>query len=419
MNEKKNLRWLGKAVVITTALLFMIPGASVFGITPSEDSSQNQLNVGMMITAMGATGHAGDIGVRVSVNGTWDQEIYGYSVKMSFEYAPIADELTVTTINLDGCIVPNPTHKSIQKQVYANSIIITAYVDFVDPVPAGSGKLLNILVNVNSNATSAVIPLALSPWSGNNWYLNADGEAVYATLYDGQFVVIGVPLGAMKIDNYTLPPQNDDIQIAITGTWERTFNRYRIAILYDSSNIHCMGYTTARTVVQGGSLLFWSNAGGQVVIWYRAASPISPGSGTLLYLNFTREGSSSEMVFLNFTDYQTYTTGYYPNANDWNGVPIVPVFQNGTIDVQYNAPPDIPEKPTGPTNGLINVEYSFSSKTNDQEGDQIYYKWDWGNEQSAWLGPYTPNIVVTANHTWTTSQLYHVKVKAKDSLQRK
>jgi len=82
---------------------------------------------------------------------------------------------------------------------------------------------------------------------------------------------------------------------------------------------------------------------------------------------------------------------------------------------RINGPPEIPEQPSGPTNGAAGFEYTFLSKTTDPDNDQVFYKWDWGDGNfSEWLGPYFQGINITANHIWTAGGDYEIKVKAKD-----
>ncbi|KYK25235.1 hypothetical protein AYK25_09650 [Thermoplasmatales archaeon SM1-50] len=79
-----------------------------------------------------------------------------------------------------------------------------------------------------------------------------------------------------------------------------------------------------------------------------------------------------------------------------------------------NEPPDKPDKPSGETNGKINTEYTYTTKTVDVDGDQVYYFWDWGDgSTSSWLGPYNSGAIINTTHTWTVKSS-SVKVKAKD-----
>jgi len=87
------------------------------------------------------------------------------------------------------------------------------------------------------------------------------------------------------------------------------------------------------------------------------------------------------------------------------------LYAFGTLD---NEAPVIPDQPDGPTEGEIDVEYSFSTTTIDPDGDQVYYMWDFGDEQTNWIGPYDSGVEVSENHIWTVPGIYEVKVKAKD-----
>jgi len=84
--------------------------------------------------------------------------------------------------------------------------------------------------------------------------------------------------------------------------------------------------------------------------------------------------------------------------------------------VDRNHPADTPTKPSGPTFGKPGVKYTYSSKTTDIDGDQIYYRWDWGDGSfSDWLGPYPSGGEVTASYSWSNGK-YKIKVKAKDAM---
>jgi len=80
-----------------------------------------------------------------------------------------------------------------------------------------------------------------------------------------------------------------------------------------------------------------------------------------------------------------------------------------------NDPPDKPSKPVGPTSGTPDVEYTFSTKTIDENDDDVYYKWDWDDETvTDWEGPYASDEYIESKHIWNEQGTYQVKVKAKD-----
>jgi hypothetical protein len=114
--------------------------------------------------------------------------------------------------------------------------------------------------------------------------------------------------------------------------------------------------------------------------------------------------------------------GYLCTCNVATGaLTIVGEFQrNAEIDgfaIPYtiSQPPETPQRPNGPTEGIVDYNYTFSTSTTDPEGNQVYYKWNWSDGTfSNWLGPYDSGDVVLAHHTWMGAGTYEVRVKAKD-----
>jgi hypothetical protein len=80
-----------------------------------------------------------------------------------------------------------------------------------------------------------------------------------------------------------------------------------------------------------------------------------------------------------------------------------------------SAPPETPSKPNGPSLGILNTSYSFTSSTTEPDGEDVYFLFDWGDgTNSGWLGPYASGSTVTASHSWYTVGDYQIKVTAKD-----
>jgi hypothetical protein len=78
-------------------------------------------------------------------------------------------------------------------------------------------------------------------------------------------------------------------------------------------------------------------------------------------------------------------------------------------------PPAQPTKPVGPTLGIWNIEYSYSSTTTEPDNEQMYYMFDWGDgSNSGWIGPYASGQTGTGSHIWTVLGTFDVKVKARD-----
>lgn len=112
-----------------------------------------------------------------------------------------------------------------------------------------------------------------------------------------------------------------------------------------------------------------------------------------------------------------YNTTYYWKIVSWDNHGASssgPTWEFTTITIP-NQPPNKPDKPAGETNGKINIPYTYTTKTIDLDGDQVWYWWDWGDGNSGlWDGPYTSNTTASNTHTWTTKGTYSIKVKAKD-----
>ena len=74
-----------------------------------------------------------------------------------------------------------------------------------------------------------------------------------------------------------------------------------------------------------------------------------------------------------------------------------------------NQRPNKPAKPSGPTKGKSGIEYTFSTSSTDPDGNQLYYKWDWGDgNYSDWFDSNE------ASYTWAEEDNYNIRVIVKD-----
>ncbi len=98
--------------------------------------------------------------------------------------------------------------------------------------------------------------------------------------------------------------------------------------------------------------------------------------------------------------------GYIPPGEDDDD-------QNDTGE--QNNSPETPIKPSGPTFVEMGVEYVYSSSTYDIDGDQIRYKFDWGDgTYSDWSEFTISNISISMSHSWNLISTFEVKVMAQD-----
>ncbi len=78
--------------------------------------------------------------------------------------------------------------------------------------------------------------------------------------------------------------------------------------------------------------------------------------------------------------------------------------------------PERPSKPSGPSSGTPGNSYTYTTSTTDNEGDEIFYKFDWGDgTDSGWKGPYPSGQTVSQSKTWNSRGTFSVRVQAKDT----
>ena len=136
------------------------------------------------------------------------------------------------------------------------------------------------------------------------------------------------------------------------------------------------------------------------------------GDGTEYWTDYVDSGQS-QSVSHSWSGDGTYNVRVkaqdkYGVESDWSNTL--------TVTIESNAAPYKPNRPTGVDSGRVRREYTYSSSSSDPDGDQIWFKWYWGDgETSDWLGPYDSGDQCEASHKWVDTGEYEIKVKAKDS----
>ncbi|MEM3443450.1 MAG: PQQ-binding-like beta-propeller repeat protein [Candidatus Nanoarchaeia archaeon] len=126
-------------------------------------------------------------------------------------------------------------------------------------------------------------------------------------------------------------------------------------------------------------------------------------------------------ICLNFqvshdTIHTIYTDFYLPILVGWNETygffyPDSPIEK---LKNMTNLPPLIPNI-TGPVSGRINTAYNFQANTTDPNGDLVKFVFDWGDgtiSESEYVDP--SMLAVMMNHSWSTTGVKCIKVKAID-----
>ena len=112
-----------------------------------------------------------------------------------------------------------------------------------------------------------------------------------------------------------------------------------------------------------------------------------------------------------------YDTHYYWKivAKDNHGKETPGPVWNFITESQINNPPNLPNTPSGPSSGTINTTYFFSTSTTDPNGDNIAYKFDWGDGNiSNWTSYVSSGNSISQLHSYSTKGTYYIKAKAKD-----
>ena len=114
---------------------------------------------------------------------------------------------------------------------------------------------------------------------------------------------------------------------------------------------------------------------------------------------------------------------FFHDYNHFIEIRIPDIFEQG--NQIYNLPllfadnssnnPNKPETVTGEISGSIQQEYEYSTIGTDDDGDLLFYFFDWGDEtNSGWIGYYEQGEMCSASHVWTDEGNFEIKVKTKD-----
>ncbi|UCD13704.1 MAG: PKD domain-containing protein, partial [Thermoplasmatales archaeon] len=130
--------------------------------------------------------------------------------------------------------------------------------------------------------------------------------------------------------------------------------------------------------------------------------------------------STTYYWFVNATDGTHWTNGSYSFTTESaqpNNPPSSPPLGNDEQEIipGENNTPETPVKPSGSTFVEIGVEYVYTSSTVDVDGDQIRFRFDWGDgDLSNWSEFVVSNTSVSMPHAWTSISNYEVRVMAQD-----
>lgn len=244
-------------------------------------------------------------------------------------------------------------------------------------------------ISVDENIYSADQPCLKTDLEGNVhvvWYTNKNGDIYYITycMKDSNSVWDNHEyLTDINIDNYAYQPH---LAIDKTGivhvVFRQWYGSYDEDIVYTQKSIE--GSWSSFEVVSSETNDFVSTP--------------------------TIQTDSNNYIHVVWVDGGDYKEA----ADDEMGEESDIFYKYRTPGVIDNNPPTAPEI-TGKQNGELFIPYTYRFKSEDFDGDQIYYKISWGDGTSSeYLGPYSSGTEISESHSWILDGAYVIKCKAID-----
>ena len=87
-----------------------------------------------------------------------------------------------------------------------------------------------------------------------------------------------------------------------------------------------------------------------------------------------------------------------------------------TVKIAANNPPNAPAVPVGTTPGIVGTPYSYFTKADDTDNDQVKYTFDWGdNTPQTTTSLVASGATASMDHSWSAAGTYPVKAMTTDS----
>lgn len=105
----------------------------------------------------------------------------------------------------------------------------------------------------------------------------------------------------------------------------------------------------------------------------------------------------------------------YMQNSDYINLEEFHLFGDPTLTIATNSLPPARPKFSGTSFGRTGVSYQYYANSTDPENDNIYYLFDWGDEEySGWIGPYASGDKANIFHSWSSNGNRTIRVMARD-----
>jgi len=149
--------------------------------------------------------------------------------------------------------------------------------------------------------------------------------------------------------------------------------------------------------------------------------PVSPGGSDQIIYEFNKNLITNEMVLgeaFYTSKYYCTTTYGWDSYHEYIDMYTFNLFGDPSMQLiseSMNHRPITPDVPLGPDSIELGDTSIYSASTIDPDGDQIFYQFDWGDEElDEPIGPYDSGEDCEISHHWSEKGDFQIKVKAID-----
>jgi len=182
------------------------------------------------------------------------------------------------------------------------------------------------------------------------------------------------------------------------------------------SGDNCLGWSFVKNPNGGGIASYGNSALGWGYTGYGCTSGLTGGMELSAFKAYSDQNAKTtgELWTKALNNYLNEFGAWF--AYDYKTVEEWLSFSDpSTYIAKVSDKPNIPDKPTGPTSGEVETEYTYTTLTTDPDDDLIKYCFDWDDESITWTDWLESGENASINHIWKKPGVYKIKVKARDA----
>lgn len=180
------------------------------------------------------------------------------------------------------------------------------------------------------------------------------------------------------------------------------------------ANTNCFAWSFLANPNGGGIASFGATGLGYVYVGEYVTYGLVEGLNLKIFEAYDNGAISFGEMWLDAVN--DYIGSFDLNAGDYKTLEEWHPFGDPTLSIStMSQKPETPNAPNGPSSGKFGEEYEYTAVTTDPEGDDIYYFFEWSeDENSGWIGPFSSGEEGSASFAWEKRGNYEIRVKARD-----